>query len=63
MNFLTLVVAVAILSTIMALVFGVVSMVRNGEVGQLDGEHWMWMRVLLQIMAVMALVGVAYVAT
>jgi hypothetical protein len=63
MNFLTLVVAVAVLATIMTLVFGVASMVRNGEVGQLDGEHWMGMRVLLQFAAVMALAGAVYVAT
>jgi hypothetical protein len=62
MNFLTLVVAVAMLATIMTLVFGVVSMVRDGEVGQLDGEHWMGMRVLLQLAAVMALVGAIYLA-
>jgi hypothetical protein len=62
MNFLTLVVAVAMLATIMTLVFGVVSMVRDGEVGQLDGEHWMGMRVLLQLTAVMALVGAIYLA-
>jgi len=63
MNFLTLVVAVAILATIMALVFGVASMVRDGEVGQMDGEHWMGMRVFLQLTAVMALVGAVYMAT
>jgi hypothetical protein len=63
MNFLTLVVGVAILGTVMALVFGVASMVRNGEVGQLDGEHWMAMRVLLQLTAVIALVGAVYAAT
>jgi hypothetical protein len=62
MNFLTLVVAVAMLATIMTLVFGVVSMVRDGEVGQLDGEHWMGMRVQLQLAAVMALVGAIYLA-
>ena len=63
MNFLALVVAVAILGTMMALVFGVASMVRDGEVGQLDSEHWMAMRVLLQLAAVIALVGAVYVAT
>jgi hypothetical protein len=63
MNFLTLMVAVAVLGTIMALVFGVASMVRHGEVGHLDGEHWMAMRVLLQVTAVMALVGAVYLAT
>jgi hypothetical protein len=63
MNFLTLMVGVAILGTIMALVFGVASMVRHGEVGQLDGEHWMAMRVVLQLTAVIALVGAVYAAT
>ena len=38
-------------------------MVRNDDVGQLDDEHWMGMRVLLQFTAVMALAGAVYVAT
>jgi hypothetical protein len=62
MNFLTLVVVVAMFATIMALVFGVTSMVRDGEVGHLDGEHWMAMRVFLQLTAVLALVGAVYLA-
>jgi hypothetical protein len=62
MNFLTLVVVVTVFATIMALVFGVTSMVRDGEVGQLDGEHWMATRVFLQVVAVLALVAAVYVA-
>lgn len=62
MNFLILLLVVAMFATIMALVFGVTSMVRNGEVGQLDGEHWMALRVFLQITAVIALVAAIYVA-
>jgi len=62
MNFLTLLIVVAMFATIMALVFGVTSMVRNGEVGQLDSEHWMAMRVFLQVTAILALVAALYVA-
>jgi hypothetical protein len=36
--------------------------VRDGEVGQLDGEHWMATRVFLQVVAVLALVAAVYVA-
>jgi hypothetical protein len=63
MHFLALVVGVAVFATIMALVFGVTSMVRDGAVGQLDGEHWMAMRVFLQVTAVAALVAAVYAAT
>lgn len=63
MNFLTLMVAVAMLGTIMALVFGVASMVRHGEVGRLDGDHWMAMRVFLQLVAVVALAAAVFAAT
>jgi Hypoxia induced protein conserved region len=63
MSFPTLVVIAAMLATIAALVFGVASMVRDGEVGHLDSEHWMVVRVLLQVTAVAAMVGMFYAAT
>jgi hypothetical protein len=58
-----LAVAVATLATIMTLVFGVASMARDGEVGQPDDEHWMGMRVLLHLAAVIALVAAISAAT
>jgi Hypoxia induced protein conserved region len=48
MSFLTLMVIVAMVATIAALALGVSSMVRDGEVGHLDSEHWMAIRVFLQ---------------
>jgi len=63
MSFLAVVVLFAMFATITALVLGVASMVRDGEVGHLDSEHWMAMRVGLQLTAVTALVGAFYAAT
>ncbi len=60
MSFLALVVVVTMLAAIASLVLGVASMVRDGEVGHLDSEHWMAMRVGLQVAAVIALVGAFY---
>lgn len=61
MSFATLVVTVAMVATIGALAFGVSSMVRDGEVGHLDSEHWMAIRVLLQV-ATVALLAVGFYA-
>ena len=58
MSFLTLMVTVALVATIGALAFGVSSMVRDGEVGHVDSEHWMEIRVLLQT-ATIVVVAVA----
>ena len=48
MSFLTLMVTVALVATMGSLAFGVSSMVRDGEVGNVDSQHWMEIRVLLQ---------------
>ena len=60
---LTLFIFVLVLATIGALVLGVASMVRDGEVGHRDSEHWMAMRVFLQVLAVLVLVGALYAVT
>jgi len=57
MNFLTLVLVVATLATIAALALGISSMVRDGEVAHFDSEHWMASRIVLQAIAVLALVA------
>jgi hypoxia induced protein len=62
MSFLTLMVTVAMVATIGALAFGVSSMVRGGEVGHLDSEHWMAVRVLLQAVTVVVLAVGLYAA-
>ncbi len=62
MSFVTLMVTVAMVATIGALAFGVSSMVRDGEVGRLDGEHWMAIRVFLQAMTVLVLAVGVYAA-
>jgi hypothetical protein len=48
MSFVTLMVIATMVATIAALGLGVSSMVRDGEVGHLDSEHWMAIRVFLQ---------------
>jgi hypothetical protein len=62
MSFVTLMVTVAMVATIGALVFGISSMVRDGEVGHLDSEHWMAIRVFLQVTTVVALAVGLYAA-
>jgi hypothetical protein len=62
MSFVTLMVTVAMVATIGALAFGVSSMVRNGEVGHLNSEHWMAIRVLLQVTTVAVLAIGLYAA-
>jgi hypothetical protein len=57
MNFLRLVLVVATLATIAALALGISSMVRDGEVAHFDSEHWMASRIVLQAIAVLALVA------
>jgi len=52
----------AMVATIAALALGVSSMVRNGEVGHLDSEHWMAIRVFLQVTTVLVLAVGLYVA-
>jgi len=55
-------VIVAMVATIGSLVFGVFSMVRNSEVGHLDSEHWMAIRVFLQATTVVVLAVALYAA-
>ncbi|HEX8009852.1 MAG TPA: HIG1 domain-containing protein [Casimicrobiaceae bacterium] len=62
MSFVALLVSVAVVATIGALAFGVSSMVRDGEVGHLDGEHWMAIRVFLQAATVLVVAVALYAA-
>jgi hypoxia induced protein len=62
MSFLTLTVTVALLATVGALAFGVSSMVRDGEVGHVDSEHWMGIRVFLQAATVVIVAAALYLA-
>jgi hypothetical protein len=62
-NFLTLVLIVAMLATLGALALGISSMVRDGEVAHFDSEHWMASRIFLQAIAVLALVAAFLVGT
>ena len=63
MGMLTLFIFVLVFATIGALVLGIASMVSDGVVSHRDSEHWMAMRVFLQVMAVVVLVGAVYAAT
>jgi hypothetical protein len=62
MSFVTLMVITAMVATIAALALGVSSMVRGGEVGHLDSEHWMAIRVFLQATTVLVLAVGLYAA-
>jgi hypothetical protein len=59
---LTSLIVVATLGTIAALVMGLWSMVYgHGETGPYDEEHWMTYRIILQAIAVAALVATFFV--
>jgi hypothetical protein len=60
---LTSLVVVATLATVAALALGVMSMVYNGEASPFDDEHWMAYRVILQGVALAALVATFFVGT
>ena len=61
---LTSLVVVATLATVAALALGIMSMVYNGgEAGPFDDEHWMAYRVVLQGVALAALVATFFVGT
>lgn len=62
MSFVPLMVTLAMVATVGALVFGICSMVRDGEVGHLDSEHWMAVRVFLQAVTLAALALAFYAA-
>lgn len=63
MDILALMTIAGMLGTVEVLLFGLASMARDGKVGHLDSEHWMAVRVFLQLTAVVALVATIYVAT
>ena len=52
METLTLVIILALVSTVSALVFGLVSMGKGGKFDQEFGEGFMWARVILQGLSV-----------
>ena len=58
---LTSLVIVATLATIATLVLGIWSMVYGGESSPFDSEHWMAYRVVLQAVALLALVATFFV--
>ena len=60
---LTSLVVVATLATIATLVLGIWSMVFGGESSRFDSEHWMAYRVILQAIALLALVATFLVGT
>ncbi|HET7097521.1 MAG TPA: HIG1 domain-containing protein [Casimicrobiaceae bacterium] len=61
---LTSLVVVATLATVAALALGIMSMVYNGaEASPFDDEHWMAYRVILQGVALAALVATFFVST
>ena len=61
---LTSLIVVATLGTIAALVMGLWSMVYgHGESGPYDEEHWMTYRIILQAIAVAALVATFFVGS
>jgi hypothetical protein len=65
MRFLTLLVVIAMLATIGTLVMGLWSMVfqSEGQTGRLDSEHWMFYRLFLQGIALLALVATFFVSS
>ena len=63
MRFLTLLVVIATLATIGTLVMGLWSMVFQGDSrGRFDSEHWMFYRLFLQGVALLALVATFFVS-
>ena len=55
MNMLTLVIVLAMISTLSALVFGLVAMGKGGHFDRALGERFMWARVLLQGLSIVLL--------
>jgi hypothetical protein len=55
MSFVPLMVTIAMIATVGSLLFGIVSMARGGEVGHVDSEHWMAIRVALQALTLIVL--------
>ena len=63
MTLVTSLVVVAVLATIATLALGIWSMVYHGENGPFDSEHWMAYRVILQLVALLALVATFFVGS
>ena len=63
MSFFTFAVLAAVLATIVALVSGITSMARNGEVGHLSSGQWMVRRVLFQGIALVLVLVAIYLAS
>jgi Hypoxia induced protein conserved region len=59
----TSLVVVAILATFATLALGIGSMIYRGEDGPFDSEHWMAYRVILQVIALLALLATFVVRT
>ena len=59
---LTSLIVAATLATFATLVLGICSMVYNGESSPFDSEHWMRYRVILQAVALLALIAAFFVA-
>ena len=59
---LTSLIVAATLATFATLVLGICSMVYNGESSHFDSEHWMRYRVILQAVALLALIAAFFVA-
>ena len=59
----TALVIAATLATIATLALGIGSMIYHGEDGPFDSEHWMRYRVILQVVALLALVATFFVGT
>ncbi|MDH4062092.1 MAG: HIG1 domain-containing protein [Aquincola sp.] len=52
MNFITVILVVALIATVFSLIGGLSSMVAHGETGHHTSEQWMIMRVASQALAV-----------
>ena len=55
METLTLIIVLALVSTVAALIFGLVSMGKGGRFDEEFGEGFMWARVILQGLAIVLL--------
>ena len=56
MNILTFVIVLALVSTVAALLFGLMSMSKGGAFDKEYGEGFMWARVILQGLSVLLLI-------
>ena len=63
MNFFTVVVLVAAFATVFALASGISSMATDGEVGHVDGAHWMVRRVVFQAVSLLLVLLAIYLTS